>query len=62
MAKLGTSKTLVGRPVASRVARFSCRGPNSVSPAILKVCLLLFLFGSLFKYIDASVDIWDCAG
>ncbi|KAL0701002.1 hypothetical protein Bca4012_057124 [Brassica carinata] len=35
-AKLSTSKTLVGRPVASRVARFSCRGPNSVSPAILK--------------------------
>ncbi|CAG7903912.1 unnamed protein product [Brassica rapa] len=36
LAKLSTSKTLVGRPVASRVARFSCRGPNSVSPAILK--------------------------
>ncbi|CAH8319541.1 unnamed protein product [Eruca vesicaria subsp. sativa] len=34
--KISTSKTLIGRPVASRVPRFSCRGPNSVSPAILK--------------------------
>ncbi|ESQ28652.1 hypothetical protein EUTSA_v10018188mg [Eutrema salsugineum] len=38
IAKLSPSKTLIGRPIASRVARFSCRGPNSVSPAILKVC------------------------
>lgn len=44
LAKLSTSKTLVGRPVASRVSRFSCRGPNSVSPAILKVCLFLLFF------------------
>ncbi|KFK41050.1 hypothetical protein AALP_AA2G078900 [Arabis alpina] len=36
IAKLSPSKTLTGRPIASRVARFSCRGPNSVSPAILK--------------------------
>ncbi|CAA7046649.1 unnamed protein product [Microthlaspi erraticum] len=36
IAKISTSKTLIGRPIASRVARFSCRGPNSVSPAILK--------------------------
>ncbi|KAG7650733.1 Subtilisin-like protease SBT3.17 [Arabidopsis thaliana] len=35
-AKLSPSKTLIGRPIASRVPRFSCRGPNSVSPAILK--------------------------
>ncbi|CAH8257152.1 unnamed protein product [Arabidopsis lyrata] len=35
-AKISPSKTLIGRPIASRVPRFSCRGPNSVSPAILK--------------------------
>ncbi|CAH2079698.1 unnamed protein product [Thlaspi arvense] len=29
-------KTLLGRPKATTVAGFSCRGPNSVSPAILK--------------------------
>ncbi|KAL1223194.1 Subtilisin-like protease SBT3.17 [Cardamine amara subsp. amara] len=34
--KIGSSKTLVGQPIATKVARFSCRGPNSVSPAILK--------------------------
>ncbi|CAH2065671.1 unnamed protein product [Thlaspi arvense] len=36
IAKISPSKTLTGRPIATRVARFSCRGPNSVSPAILK--------------------------
>ncbi|EOA34376.1 hypothetical protein CARUB_v10021900mg, partial [Capsella rubella] len=34
--KISPAKTIIGRPVASRVAHFSCRGPNSVSPAILK--------------------------
>ncbi|ESQ55245.1 hypothetical protein EUTSA_v10024501mg [Eutrema salsugineum] len=35
-AKISGGKTLVGRPKATTVAGFSCRGPNSASPAILK--------------------------
>ncbi|KAL0713110.1 hypothetical protein Bca4012_020088 [Brassica carinata] len=36
IVKIGASRTLVGRPVATKVATFSSRGPNSISPAILK--------------------------
>ncbi|KAL1223196.1 Subtilisin-like protease SBT3.16 [Cardamine amara subsp. amara] len=35
-AKISPTKTFVGRPSATKVARFSSRGPNSLSPAILK--------------------------
>ncbi|KAJ0256121.1 Subtilisin-like protease 6 [Hirschfeldia incana] len=35
-AKISPTKTFVGRPSATKVARFSSRGPNSISPAILK--------------------------
>ncbi|TQD72493.1 hypothetical protein C1H46_041973 [Malus baccata] len=34
--QLSTSKTLKGKPVSSKVAKFSARGPNSIAPAILK--------------------------
>ncbi|CAN8325478.1 unnamed protein product [Cochlearia groenlandica] len=34
--KVGTARTVVGRPIASTVAGFSSKGPNSLSPAILK--------------------------
>ncbi|EOA16077.1 hypothetical protein CARUB_v10004209mg [Capsella rubella] len=34
--KISTGKTLVGRPIATKVCGFSSRGPNSESPAILK--------------------------
>ncbi|KAJ0243139.1 Subtilisin-like protease [Hirschfeldia incana] len=36
IVKIGASRTLVGRIVATKVATFSSRGPNSISPAILK--------------------------
>ncbi|CAH8257151.1 unnamed protein product [Arabidopsis lyrata] len=36
VAKISPTKTFVGRPLATKVARFSSRGPNSLSPAILK--------------------------
>ncbi|CAH2070929.1 unnamed protein product [Thlaspi arvense] len=36
VVKLQPSRTLVGQPVATKVADFSSRGPNSVFPAILK--------------------------
>ncbi|VYS50158.1 unnamed protein product [Arabidopsis thaliana] len=36
IAKISPTKTFVGRPLATKVARFSSRGPNSLSPAILK--------------------------
>ncbi|CAH2065669.1 unnamed protein product [Thlaspi arvense] len=35
-AKISPTKTFVGRPIATKVAKYSSRGPNSVSPAILK--------------------------
>ncbi|CAH8377771.1 unnamed protein product [Eruca vesicaria subsp. sativa] len=35
-AKISPTKTFVGRPFSTKVARFSSRGPNSISPAILK--------------------------
>ncbi|XP_024006608.1 subtilisin-like protease SBT3.16 [Eutrema salsugineum] len=35
-AKISPTKTFVGRPSASKVSRFSSRGPNSLSPAIFK--------------------------
>ncbi|CAH8319524.1 unnamed protein product [Eruca vesicaria subsp. sativa] len=35
-AKISPTKTFVGRPLSTKVARFSSRGPNSISPAILK--------------------------
>nr|AGN12874.1 putative transcription factor DYSFUNCTIONAL TAPETUM 1 [Sisymbrium irio] len=34
--KISRGKTLVGRPIATTVAGFSCRGPNSAAPGILK--------------------------
>ncbi|XP_019059197.1 PREDICTED: subtilisin-like protease SBT3.17 [Tarenaya hassleriana] len=34
--KISASKTVVGRPIATKIPQFSCRGPNSLSPAILK--------------------------
>ncbi|KAL9366157.1 hypothetical protein Peur_037356 [Populus x canadensis] len=34
--KISPSKTLVGNPVATKVADFSSRGPSSIAPAILK--------------------------
>ncbi|CAH2035065.1 unnamed protein product, partial [Thlaspi arvense] len=36
VAKIQPSRTLVGQPVGTKVATFSSRGPNSISPAILK--------------------------
>ncbi|KAF4404123.1 hypothetical protein G4B88_014579 [Cannabis sativa] len=36
IVKLSPSKTLAGRPVSTKVAHFSSRGPSSISPAILK--------------------------
>ncbi|CAH2065670.1 unnamed protein product [Thlaspi arvense] len=35
-AKISPTKTFVGRPSSTKVAKFSSRGPNSISPAILK--------------------------
>ncbi|EOA20017.1 hypothetical protein CARUB_v10000289mg, partial [Capsella rubella] len=36
IVKIHASRTLVSYPVATKVATFSSRGPNSVSPAVLK--------------------------
>ncbi|KAM2879533.1 hypothetical protein FF1_015016 [Malus domestica] len=36
IVELSTSKTLKGKPVSSKVAKFSARRPNSIAPAILK--------------------------
>uniref|UniRef100_A0A1J3ERF0 Subtilisin-like protease SBT3.3 n=1 Tax=Noccaea caerulescens TaxID=107243 RepID=A0A1J3ERF0_NOCCA len=36
IAKIQPTRTLVGLPVATKVATFSSRGPSSISPAILK--------------------------
>ncbi|XWS38124.1 hypothetical protein CRYUN_Cryun19dG0103400 [Craigia yunnanensis] len=34
--KISPSKTLVGKPVSTKIATFSSRGPSSITPAILK--------------------------
>ncbi|EFH44095.1 subtilase family protein [Arabidopsis lyrata subsp. lyrata] len=34
--RISAARTLTGQPATTKVAAFSCRGPNSVSPAILK--------------------------
>ncbi|KAL1222430.1 Subtilisin-like protease SBT3.8 [Cardamine amara subsp. amara] len=39
VVKIQPSRTLVGQPVGTKVADFSSRGPNSIAPAILKLCL-----------------------
>ncbi|CAN7093412.1 unnamed protein product [Brassica rapa subsp. narinosa] len=36
VVKIQRSRTIVGQPVGTKVATFSSRGPNSISPAILK--------------------------
>ncbi|CAN8314041.1 unnamed protein product [Cochlearia groenlandica] len=36
VVKIQPSRTLVGQPIGTKVATFSSRGPNSLSPAILK--------------------------
>ncbi|OAP19601.1 hypothetical protein AXX17_AT1G33700 [Arabidopsis thaliana] len=36
LARIQPTRTLVGLPVATKVATFSSRGPSSISPAILK--------------------------
>jgi len=52
VVKIQPSKTLVGQPVGTKVADFSSRGPNSIEPAILKVCsgFLLFCFSDILHY------------
>ena len=43
--KLSPTKSLVSRHITAKVAHYSCRGPNSVASAILKViCVLSSLF------------------
>lgn len=37
MVKLSSTKVLVGKPVAPKVAAYSSRGPNSYVPSVLKV-------------------------
>lgn len=39
VVKIQHSKTFVGQPIGTKVATFSSRGPNSIAPAILKVCM-----------------------
>ena len=44
--KVSPAKSLVGKHIATKVGKYSCRGPNSVAPAILKVmcaCKSLFV-------------------
>ncbi|XP_018468573.2 subtilisin-like protease SBT3.7 [Raphanus sativus] len=36
LVKIQPSRTLIGQPVGTKVATFSSRGPNPISPAILK--------------------------
>ncbi|XP_022931497.1 subtilisin-like protease SBT3.7 isoform X5 [Cucurbita moschata] len=36
LIRLKATRTIVGKPISSRIAYFSSRGPNSVSPGILK--------------------------
>ncbi|XP_058085388.1 subtilisin-like protease SBT3.9 [Magnolia sinica] len=36
LVKLSPSKTLVGKPLSTKVASFSSRGPNSIAAAVLK--------------------------
>jgi len=43
VVKIQRSRTLSGQPVGTKVVNFSSRGPNSMSPAILKVCLKLLI-------------------
>lgn len=40
LVKLRPPKTFIGKPLSAKVAYFSSRGPNSITPAILKVCIL----------------------
>lgn len=47
IVKIGASRTLVARPVATKVATFSSRGPSSISPAILKVYQLFLFYMSI---------------
>ena len=48
VVKLSPSRTLVGKPIATKVAYFSARGPSSIAPFVLKVFLTCIIcsFGS----------------
>ncbi|KAM2230818.1 hypothetical protein ACFXTH_014988 [Malus domestica] len=40
LVKLIPPQTIVGKPLSAKVAYFSSRGPNSITPATLKVSTL----------------------
>ena len=51
--KLSPTKTLTGKPLSTKIADFSSRGPSDLSPAILKV---------MFTYIHTYIHIVMCMG
>lgn len=57
VVKIKPSRTMVGQPVGTKVATFSSRGPNSISPAILKVCLIFYFFCEVYRGILASTEV-----
>jgi len=42
LARISRAKTVLGVQPAPRVAAFSSKGPNALTPEILKVILVLF--------------------
>ena len=52
--KLSPTKTLTGKPLATKIADFSSRGPSDLSPAILKV---MFTYIHIVMRVGAKVQI-----
>ncbi|RVW14926.1 Subtilisin-like protease SBT3.6 [Vitis vinifera] len=53
--KLSSSKTLVGKPVSTKIAYFSSRGPSSIAPANLKFSLGSFMDGGFALHSGTSM-------
>ncbi|XXG76246.1 hypothetical protein AAC387_Pa08g0639 [Persea americana] len=59
MVKLSPSKTLVGKPLSVKIARFSSRGPSSLSPEILKPDVAAPGVNVLAAMIPKNIDAFD---
>ncbi|XXG76247.1 hypothetical protein AAC387_Pa08g0639 [Persea americana] len=59
MVKLSPSKTLVGKPLSVKIARFSSRGPSSLSPEILKPDVAAPGVNVLAAMIPKNIDAYD---
>lgn len=60
LVKFNPTKTLLGQQISPEVAFFSARGPNSVSPSVLKVLNLYITFNDFVLLFQYETNLFQC--